>query len=85
MQNPVQTHDHSERDGQPQGSLLSSRAGLVLLGFLVIGGALLITEHRAHALGALVWLLLLACPLMHLFMHHGHGGHGGQDRKKPGP
>jgi hypothetical protein len=25
----------------------------------------------------LVWLPLLACPLMHLFMHggHGHGGH----------
>jgi hypothetical protein len=21
-------------------------------------------------------LLLLACPLMHIFMHHGHGGHG---------
>ena len=28
-----------------------------------------------HALGALPYLLLLACPLMHLFMHHGHGGH----------
>jgi len=23
----------------------------------------------------LPYLLLLACPLMHLFMHHGHGGH----------
>ncbi len=22
----------------------------------------------------LPYLLLLACPLMHLFMHHGHGG-----------
>jgi hypothetical protein len=21
-------------------------------------------------------LLLAACPLMHLFMHHGHGSHG---------
>jgi hypothetical protein len=21
-------------------------------------------------------LLLLACPLMHMFMHGGHGGHG---------
>ena len=30
------------------------------------------TEHRAHLLGALPYLLLLSCPLMHLFMHHGH-------------
>jgi hypothetical protein len=30
-------------------------------------------EHWAHALGLAPYLLLLACPLMHLF--HGHGGH----------
>ena len=58
-----------------QGGLLRSRAGLVMLGFLAIGGALLFTEHRAHVLGALPYLLLLACPLMHFFMHGGHGGH----------
>jgi hypothetical protein len=52
-----------------------SRAGLALVGFLVIAGYFLVTEHRAHVAGALPWLLLLACPLMHLFMHHGHGGH----------
>jgi hypothetical protein len=57
-------------------SFLFSRAGLVLIGFLVIAGALLFTEHRAHVLGLLVWLPLIACPLMHLFMHGGHGGHG---------
>ena len=33
-------------------------------------------EHEAHILGALPWLLLLACPLIHIFMHGGHGGHG---------
>jgi len=33
----------------------------------------LLTEHQAHLFGALPFLLLLACPLMHLFMHHGHG------------
>jgi hypothetical protein len=33
-------------------------------------------EHRAHFLGALPYVLLLACPFMHLFMHHGHHGHG---------
>ena len=35
----------------------------------------LLTEHLAHTLGALPYLLLAACPLMHLFMHHGHAGH----------
>ena len=62
---------------------LSSRAGLVLIGFLIIGGALLFTEHRAHVLGLLIFLPLLACPLMHFFMHgkHGHGGHGHGERK----
>lgn len=69
-------HEHSGHQDQPRGSFLTSRAGLVLLGFLVIAGALLFTEHRAHVLGALIWLPLLLCPLMHMFMHGGHGGHG---------
>jgi hypothetical protein len=59
-----------------QRSFLASPAGIVLLGFLIIGGALLFTEHRAHVLGLLVWLPLLLCPLMHVFMHGGHGSHG---------
>ena len=73
-------HDHYNQD-RPQGSFLMSRAGLVLLGFLIIAGALLFTEHRAHVLGVLIWLPLLACPLMHLFMHGGHGGHGAQGQQ----
>ena len=68
-------HDHpAHQDSGP--SFISSRAGLVLIGFLIIGGVLLFTEHRAHVLGILIWLPLLACPLMHIFMHRGHGGHG---------
>lgn len=50
-----------------------SRFGIVLLGFLSVIGFFLVTEHTAHVLGALPFLLLAACPLMHLFMHHGHG------------
>jgi peptidoglycan/LPS O-acetylase OafA/YrhL len=62
--------------------------GLVLCGFLIIAGFFLLTEHTAHVFGALPYLLLAACPLMHLFMHHGHGGHGGgessaDDRRPP--
>ena len=51
-----------------QRGFLASPAGIVLLGFLIIGGALLFTEHRAHVLGVLVWMPLLLCPLMHLFI-----------------
>jgi hypothetical protein len=43
--------DHSAQD-QPQGGFLTSRSWLVMLGFLVIIGALLFTEHRAHVLMA---------------------------------
>jgi hypothetical protein len=55
---------------------LRTPAGIALLAFLVIAAFFLWTEHRAHLLGVLPWLLLAACPLMHLFMHSGHGGHG---------
>lgn len=70
-------HDQSNDRPPPQGSFLTSRAGLVFMGFLAIVGVLLFTEHRAHVLGILIWLLVLACPLLHMFMHGGHGGHDG--------
>ena len=69
---------------QRHDNLLTSRFALVLLGFLIIGGALLFTEHRAHVLGALIWLPLLLCPLMHIFMHGGHSGHGGHEGSRGG-
>lgn len=46
--------------------------------FLAIAAFFLWEEHRAHLLGALPYLLLLLCPVVHLFMHRGHGGHGHQ-------
>lgn len=49
--------------------------------FLAIAAFFLWAEHRAHLLGALPYVILLACPFIHLFMHRGHGhgpagGHG---------
>ncbi|MCI0400749.1 MAG: DUF2933 domain-containing protein [Gammaproteobacteria bacterium] len=41
-------------------------------GFLLVILFFLFTEHRAHFLGALPYLLVVACPLMHLLMHRGH-------------
>jgi hypothetical protein len=66
---------HGEK---PQGrGWLWSPTSLALLGFLAIAAFFLFTEHRAHFFGILPYLLLLACPLLHLFMHGKHGGHGG--------
>lgn len=64
-----------------------SRSTLALLAFLAIAGFFLFTEHRAHLFGFLPYLLVLACPLMHLFHGgHGHGGHrhARQDEAAPG-
>ncbi|MGB8399405.1 DUF2933 domain-containing protein [Bradyrhizobium sp.] len=77
----MSVQDHSGHEEQAQkGSFVKSRAGLVLIGFLIIAGTLLFTEHRAHVLGLLIWLPLLACPLLHVFMHGGHGHHGNRDQ-----
>jgi hypothetical protein len=74
----MRVQDHPGYRERPQGGIsVKAKAGLVLMGFLAIAGALLLTEHRAHVLGLLVWLPLLACPLMHVFMHGGHGHHHG--------
>ena len=48
---------------------------LGLCAFLAIAAFFLWEEHRAHILGALPYLLLLACPIIHLFMHRAHGTH----------
>ena len=53
-----------------------SRLHIALLGFLAIIGFFLVTEHWAHLYGYLPFILLLACPLLHIFGHGGHGGHG---------
>ena len=61
----------------------------VFVGFILIAAYFLITEHRAHVTGWLssygIWLFLLACPLMHLFMHHGNGDHGSAKASKESP
>ena len=46
---------------------------MVLALLIIIGGFFLWTEHQAHVLGALPYLIFLLCPLMYFFMHRGHG------------
>lgn len=74
---PHTGHDNNhEEEARAGGSFWSSRPGLAFAAFLAIALFLLLSEHCAHALGFLPFLLLLACPLLHVFMHSGYGGHG---------
>ena len=68
-------------------AFLRSRIGLLMLGLLAIGGIFLIVEHLPHVAYGLPYVLLLLCPLIHLFMHRGHGvghrdghQHSGEDK-----
>jgi len=70
MEADMAEHSHDNRDSG------GGRAGRwVFIGFVLIAGYFLLTEHRAHLFQFLPFALLLACPLLHMF--HGHGGHGG--------
>ena len=51
--------------------------------FALIAVYFLLSEHRAHFVQALPYLLLLACPLLHFF--HRHGGQGGPDHPDKAP
>ena len=64
-----------------QSTRTRTTAGLALMVFLGVAAFFLITEHTAHVFGALPYLLLLLCPLMHIFMHGGHRGHGKNSRR----
>jgi hypothetical protein len=49
---------------------MSRNMRLALSSALVIAAFFVLREHWSHALGFLPYVLLLACPLMHLFGHH---------------
>ena len=69
-------HEHGSHNDTPQ----QSKAVWVFIGFLLIAGYFLVSEQRAHLAGWLsaygIWLFLLPCLLMHMFMRHDHEDHG---------
>ena len=72
------SQEHHMNENEHRGGFFTSRGRIVLIGFLLIAGYFLLTEHAAHVALAIPYLpyaLLLACPLMHVFMHGGHGHH----------
>ena len=76
-------HDHLDRNERDDGAW-RARAKLAFGGFLLVAAFFLLAEHRAHVLPYLPWLILLACPLMHVFMHGKHGSHGGHRQGSEG-
>ena len=77
-------HDHDEPNRRARG-FWRSRYAIGLLVFAAMALFFLLTEHRAHTLGALPFLLLAAGPLLHIFMHRGHSHGHGDAHKDKGP
>ncbi|CAD5379449.1 conserved hypothetical protein [Pseudomonas sp. OF001] len=70
--------------GEPSRSFWRSKPGIVLGMLAVIALFYLAREHYAHAAGLLPYLILLLCPLMHLF-GHSHSGHTHRSAQRDDP
>lgn len=53
--------------------MIKRRRLLFGVSLAIVVAFFILREHWAHALGLAPYLLLLACPLLHLFHGHGHG------------
>lgn len=73
-------HQHYHRPN-PEDKWWKTKAGLVVCFFLCVIVFLLVMEHWVHIYPYLPWLFLLACPLMHVFHHHGHHNNDKSDDK----
>lgn len=61
---------------EPQARSPGWRYRIALAVFAAGAAYFLLTEHRAHTIQALPWVILLLCPLLHVFLHAGHAAHG---------
>lgn len=65
---------------------ITGRLGWALLLALAVAGLLSFPSVRTYLGTAWPYLLFLLCPLMHVFMHRSHAGHGGHmSAAGPGP
>lgn len=62
---PSNSHSNVRPWYRSQASIIVAMLAVILVFFLI-------REHWEHLAGRWIYLLLLLCPLMHLF---GHGGH----------
>ena len=62
-------------------TFFGSKFGLAICLFLAALGVYLLWTHTGHVVAALPYLILLACPLMHIFGHR-HGGNKNQHHQE---
>ncbi len=75
--------DHTAHDGSSAPKAPAPRCrpwGPGLSMVVLIAAFFVLREHWGHIAGYWPYLLLLACPVMHLF--HRHGGHGPRTGKE---
>jgi choline-glycine betaine transporter len=60
-------------------SFWQSSNGIAAIVMIAAVSYFLFMEHRQHVFQALPFLIILLCPLMHIFMHGGHGDHHHHD------
>lgn len=67
---------------QPTPSFWKTPFGVVATLAAVAASIYLYVAHKNHVLALVPYLFLAACPLMHVFMHRGHGyshAHGARE------
>lgn len=55
---------------------------LAAISLVLVVAFFLLREHWGHMLGLAPYLILLACPLLHLFHHHGGHRDAGQQPER---
>lgn len=61
----------------------TGRGRWIVIAIALIGLTPIAYAHRVHVAPWLPYLMLLACPLAHLFMFHGHVGDGHEYDRAP--
>ena len=64
-----------ENIGMKEQTRLRAAALIACWVVAAVAAAYVLTKHRAHGLEWLPYVALLACPLMHVFMHGQHDKH----------
>jgi len=62
---------HDDRQTHDTGSWGRKASRIAFIGFAAIAASFLVLAHRAHLWGIVPFLLLAACPLLHMFGHSG--------------
>lgn len=71
------------QDHRPATEIRSFGTPIILTGLAALVAFLILNGHGDHLLSLVPLLVLFACPLMHLFMHHGHHDEGARPRSSP--